>query len=188
MKKKLIAIAMLAAVALSSFAVLTGCGGSDPEPESQNELVSSQGESKLTEELTAEDLRYPVPIVKGDIIDSAESVFSITPQEMANRINFSADYAFSTANKEDGSVWLNDDIGNSIVITPCEEHPIYTASVMFIAGDPDGDYFDDAADCIGAAILGTDTLETSDVYTHIDIDTYNHHSNNTLTSFTVFPR
>ena len=140
-------------------------------------------------ELTAEDLKHPVQIVNAETTDSPESEFAITPQAMANRINFAADNAFTTATKEDGTVWLNlnDDMGNSIVITPCTDHPAYTASVMFI-GNPDQDFMDDAADCIGAAILGTDALETSDVFTHSDLNTTIQYENNQETGFTVLPK
>lgn len=229
MKKKLIAIAMLATVAFSSFAVLTGCGGgtpvseSQPEPASSQEEVSStlnnteevssqtelvsQTEAGMTDELTAADLAGPVLVLKGGTSEFPESEFVIQPQAMANRIELAVELLgdnkvtiTGTSTTEDGSVWLNDDNGNSIVVAPCEDYSASTASVMVISAFGDSTYLEAATSCIGAAVLGTNALETYDpfsitaadaaegyVFRHGDTYTRIDYTNDQLTGFTIYP-
>lgn len=214
MKKKLIAIAILAAVTLSSFAVFTGCGGGNPVSESQpaavtssQEEIVSQTEAAMTDELTAADLAEPVLVLKGGTPTFPDSEFVIQPQAMADRIELAAELLgdnkitiTSTSTTEDGSIWLNDNNGNSIVISPCESYPTSTAFIMVISAFGDRTYMEASASCIGAAVLGTNALETYDpfsitaeraaegyVFAHGDTYTHLDYINGQLTGFAIYP-
>lgn len=108
MKKKLIAIAMLATVAFSSFAVLAGCGGGTPA--TSDSLASSST-------TTNSDVQYERIKEKVLIVDEK---FQTSPIEIANLINANlAHYGYPTGTIEalDSMVMINFYNGDYIMVS-----------------------------------------------------------------------